>query len=193
MNLKELNLGEEGKAYISSWFTGGTGLSSRIPSQLERGGDVFAMVPAETTRERALQFKTGGLLSWRETCAWFEREIEQLSSHTDKGSLVFQDVWLRPQDAVTGGFDGAFFDQSSVYYILGAHDMNAAAISSAMLQITSFLFVAVFCNLSFQPADVPATRVLDETLIDAMANNAQEVFISAYDREGLVVWRKTSA
>lgn len=190
MNLKEISLGEEGKAYISSWFTGGTGLSSRIPRQLEQGGDVFALLPAGTTRERALQFETGGLLSWRETCTWFDHEIEQLSSHADKGSLAFQDVWFGPQDAVGGGFDGAFFDQSSVYYILGAHEMNAAAISRTMLKIRSFLLVAVFCNLSFRAADVPATRVLDETLIDAMANNAQEVFVSAYDYEGLIVWRK---
>jgi hypothetical protein len=190
MNLKEINLDEEGKAYISFWLTGATGLSSRIPRQLGQGGDVFAVVPAGTTRERALQFKTGGLMSWRETCVWFERELEQLSGCNDNGSLVFQDVWFGPQDAIRGGFDGAFFDQSSVYYILGAQDMNAAAISRTMLQIKSFLLVAAFCNLSFRAADVPATRVLDETLIDAMANNAQEVFVSAYDYEGLVVWRK---
>lgn len=191
MNLKEISLGEEGKEYISSWFRGGLGLSSKIPRQLEQGGDVFAPLPAETSRERALQFETGGLTSWRETCAWFERELERLSGLAKDGSLVFQNVWAKPQDPILKEYDHVFFDRSSsVYYVLGHHDINAASISTTMRQVYSFLFVAVFCNFSFSVADVPTTRILDETIIDGMAANAQEVFVSAYDREGLVVWRK---
>jgi hypothetical protein len=186
MNLLEIDLGEEGKQYISSWFRGGTGLCSKIP--LERGGDVFAPLPAGTPRERALQFKVGGLTSWRETCVWFERHLEQLSDRTGDGSLVFQDVWAKPQDPARG-FDGLFFDRSSgVYYVLGAHEINAAAISLTMRRIKSFLLVAVFCKCSFRPADLSSPGILDETLIDEMANNAQEVFVTAYDREGMVVW-----
>ena len=191
MNLKEMNLGKAGLEYLASSLAGWPGLCSKIPWQLEQVGDVFALLPAGTARERALQFETGGLMSWRETCVWFARELEQLNGRTANGTLVFQDLIVRPQDRVSGKYEGVFFDQSgAVYYILGAQDMNAAAISRMMLQIRSFLLVAVFCNLSFRAADVPATRVLDETLIDAMANNAQEVFVSAYDYEGLVVWRK---
>ena len=162
MNLIEIDLGEEGKEYISSWFRGGTGLCSKIATELERGGDVFAPLPPATPRERALQFKVGGLTSWRETCGWFERHLEQLSGRTGNGSLVFQDVWARPQDPARGR-DGLFFDRSnSVYYILSPHEINAAAISQTMRRIKSFLLVAVFCNFSLPAADVPTTRILDE-------------------------------
>ncbi len=191
MNLKEMNLGDEGLEYVASCLRRWPGLCSRIARELERGGDVFAPLPAETARERALEFETGGLLPWRETCVWFEREIEHLSGRAANGSLVFQDLVARPHDPVLGKYDGVFFDQSSaVYHILGHHDISAAVISRTMLRMRSFLLVAVFCNFGFSAADVPTTCILDETLIDEMANNAQEVFVSAYDREGLVVWRK---
>lgn len=190
MNLKQINLGVEGLDYVTSCLRGWPGLCSRIVRELERGGDVFTPLPAETSLERALQFKAGGLISWRETCLWFERELERLSGRTDNGSLVLPDLVARPQDPVLAKYDRVFFDQSSVYYILGPHDLNAAAISLTMSQVSSFLFVAVFCNFSFSTADVPTTRILDENLLDEMVNNAQEVFVSAYDREGLVVWRK---
>lgn len=190
MNLKEINLGEEGLDYVASCLRGETGLCSKIARELERGGDVFAPLPAGTSRQRALQFEAGGLMSWRETCVWFERELEQLSGRIGNGSLAFQDLVARPQDPVRGGYDGLFFDRSSVYYILRPQEINAATISLTMPRINSFLLVAVFCNFSFRAADVPTTRILDEALIDEMAHNAQEVFISAYDREGLVVWRR---
>ena len=193
MDLIEINLGEEGLDYVASCLRGWTGLCSRIPSEVERGGDVFAALPVGTPRERALQFKTGGLMSWGETCVWFEHELEQLSGRTDNGSLVFQDLVARPQDPALKKYDGGglFFDRSSsVYYVLGPHDINGAAISLTMRQVHSFLLVALFCNFSFSAGDVPTTRILDENLIDEMANNALEVFVSAYDREGLVVWRR---
>jgi hypothetical protein len=190
MNLKEVNLGDEGLEYVASCLRGWPGLCSGIARQLERGGDVFALLPAGTPRERALQFETGGLLSWRETCVWFEREIEHLSGRAANGSLVFQDLLARPHDPVLGEYDGVFFDQSSaVYHVLGPHDINAEAVSRAMLRLRRFLLVAVFCNFSFSAADVPTTRMLDETIIDGMAANAQQLFVSAYDQEGLVVWR----
>ena len=186
-----MNLGQEGKEFISAWFRGGVGLSGKIPMQLERGGEVFAPLPPQTRRERALQFEAGGLLSWRDTCMWFERELERLSGRTANGSLVFEDLVARPHHPFREGYDRLFFDdQSTVYYVLGPHDISAAAISETMLRVRSFLLVAVFCNFSFSAADVPATRILNDTLIDGMANNAQEVFVSAYDREGLVVWRR---
>lgn len=191
MSLKEMNLGEEGKEFISAWFRRGAGLSGKIAMQLERGGEVFAPLPPETRRERALQFEAGGLLSWRDTCMWFERELERLSGRTANGSLVFEDIGFTSQDVVGEKYDGLFFDdQSSVYYVLGPRDINEAAISDTILRLKSFFLVAIFCNFSFSAAGVPTTRILDETLIDGMANNAQEVFVSAYDREGLVVWRK---
>jgi hypothetical protein len=194
MNLQEINLGEVGQKYVSHWLGGGTGLCPKLAKQLERGEDVFAPMPPQTSRERAMQFGTGGLMSWRETCVWFEREIQHLSARTDRGTLVFQDVWASPRHPVLGEYQSVFFDQSgAVYYILGPDDINAAAISLTMSQVYSFLLVAVFCNFSFSAADVPATRILDETLIDGMANNAQEVFVSAYDREGLVVWRRPTS
>jgi hypothetical protein len=139
MNLIEIDLGKEGVEYLSHWLGGERGLCTKLARQLARGGDVFAPLPAGTSLDRASEFRWGGLLAWRETCAWFDREIEQLRGRADKGSLVFQDVWFTPQDAVRGGFDGALFDQSSVYYVLGPHEINAAAISGTVRRLHSFL------------------------------------------------------
>ncbi len=189
MGLQHINLGEEGLEFVASSLRGELGLCSKLSLQIERGGDVFSPLPEGTSRERALQFRTGGLMSWRETCAWFERELEQLSGRIENGSLVFQDVWFRPDDPVRGGYDGVFFDRSCVYFVLGPHEINAAAVSRTMLRLHSFKRVAVFSNFSFSAADIPPTHVVAETLVDEIARGANQVFISAYDQEGLVVWR----
>lgn len=151
MTLKEMNLGEEGLAFVVSSLTGELGLCSKLAKQMERGGDVFVPMPAGIPRERALQLDTGGVMSMRETYAWFERELEQLSGRTENGSVVFQDVWFRPDDPVRGGYDGAFFDQSCVYYVLGPHEINAAAVSRTKLRLHSFKLVAVFSNFTSGP------------------------------------------
>jgi hypothetical protein len=102
---------------------------------------------------------------------------------------VFQDIWAKPQDPVWGEHGGLFFDKSSVYYGLGLHDFNAAAIALAVRQIISFRFVAVFSSFNFRAVDLPPTRVVAETVIDEIVYSAKEVFLSAYDQEGLIVWR----
>lgn len=150
---------------------------------------MFVPLPEGVSRERALQFRTGGLMSMRETYAWFERDLEQLSGCTENGGVVFQDVWFRPDDPVRGGYDGMFFDQSCVYYVLGPHEINAAAVSRTVLRLRTFKLVAVFSSFTFRAPDVPPSRVVAEMFIDEIAHGAQEVFISAYDQEGLVVWR----
>jgi hypothetical protein len=187
MNLTEIDLGEEGKEYVSSCLRQGTGLCLKILRGLDRGGDVFAPLPAATPLKRARQFEVGGLMSRSETGAWFERHVEQLSGRTGNGTLVFQDVWATPRD-FPAPCDGMFVDSSNVYYALGPHEITAATISSTMRRITSFLFVSVFCDFSFRTEDMPPRPIVGETITDEIANNALEVFISAYDQEGLVVW-----
>lgn len=189
MGLREIVLGKEGEEFVSSSLTGETGLCAKISKGLDRGGDVFAPLPATTSLERAKQFEAGGLMSRRETFAWLERHVEQLSERTPGGSLVFQDVWARPH-LFPVPHDGMLFDADSVYYAFGPREISPAAISMAIGEITSFVFVAVFCNFSFRATDVPQTRVVPDNIIDEIANSTQEIFISAYDQEGLVVWRR---
>jgi hypothetical protein len=195
MDLKEIDLGKEGEEYVSYSLTGEKGLCSKIFRGLDRGGDVFSPLPATMSLERAKQFRVGGLTSRRETFAWFGRHVEQLRGRTPNGSLVFQDVWARPRDFAVPR-DGMFFDADSVYYALGPREINPAAISLTERQITSFSLVAVFCNFSFCAADVSQTTdasqtpIVSESVIDDIANNTQEIFVSAYDQEGLVVWRR---
>lgn len=191
MALRETDLGDEGREYVVSSLRGETGLCSKILVESQRAGEVFAPLPVGTSRERAVQFNAGGLMSRHETFAWFARHLQQLSGDMPTGSLVFEDVWAKPQDAARSR-DGLFFDQSNVYYVidLDLDKSDAAAIEFAVRQIKSFLFVAVFSSFNFRAADVPPTRVVTAALIDQIAKGAQEVFLSAYDQEGLVVWRR---
>lgn len=196
MDLNEIDLGEEGLHYVASCLTGERGLSSKIANELKQGGDVFAPLPVGTSRQRALEFETGGLTTRRETYAWFARRLEQLTGGSPAGSLVFQDVWMNQRDVLEYPQNFAkaegvlFLDQSSIYYVLDLEDLNATTLSAAVRRIKSFKFVAVFSNFHFRAADIPPTRVVAEPLIEAIAHSAQEVFVSAYDIEGLVVWRR---
>jgi hypothetical protein len=189
-NLKEVNLGQEGKEYVDSCLRQGTGLCSKLLKVLDRTGDAFAPLPVALSPERARQFETGGMISRREAYLWFGHHIETLSRHNPRGSLVFQDIWAKPRDvAVADGDVNLFVDATNVYYLLGADEMTTPKLWQATRQITSFLMVAAFCDFHFCLEDLPPTHVAAETLIAEIANNTLEIFVSAYDQEGLVVWR----
>jgi hypothetical protein len=189
-DLKEINLGPEGREYVATCLRQGTGLCSKLLKVLDRAGHAFAPLPVTLSPERTKQFETGGMMSRRAAYLWFGHHIETLSQHTPDSSLVFQDVWAKPKNfAVTPGDVNLFFDATNAYYLLGAHEMTTSNVLQVTRQITSFLMVAAFCDFPFCLEDLPPTHVAAEALIDEIENNTQEIFVSAYDQEGLVVWR----
>ena len=56
--------------------------------------------------------------------------------------------------------------------------------------VASYLFIAFFSRYSMSSQTLPTDRIVSEVVIDEIALHTLEVFVGAYDQEGLVVWNR---
>ena len=47
---------------------------------------------------------------------------------------------------------------------------------------------AFFTRMRIEENDLPSDKIVDEEFMEAIAHETDEILVSAYDREGLVIW-----
>jgi hypothetical protein len=191
--MSEVDLGQEGIEYIRSCLSQGSGLCSRLLELDFAAGETFAPAPDDIGSTRVKQFNVGGLISRKETVDWLTRHLKQLFQKDAVGTFVLQDVWAKPED-VAGNAAGtqAVVHDENVYYVLGPSDVAAERISAAIQQLRSYLMVAVFARLQLPLHQLMPGGQVSNGFIRDLAKGTREVFVGAYDQEGLVVWRKSN-
>jgi hypothetical protein len=191
MQLEKLPLGREGLAYVEECLQAGAGLCTKFLGLGFAGGEVFASVPEGTSLERAKSFNTGGLMRRRDADAWLAEHIVNLRRPGANGTLILQDIWMKPSGLVVQRPRvKGFSDGESVYYCLSQDETNFDFLQSAMRAMASYLFIGFFSRVSVQCEGQPTNHVVSTRLINEIAEATEEVFVGAYDQEGLVVWRK---
>jgi hypothetical protein len=154
-------------------------------------GEAFAPLPKHVSEARAKSFRVGGLVSRRDVNAWFVEHIRTVWQCDVNGTLVLQDILARPDDpAVRNSNQKRLIADASVYFILEHGDLDPLSVQSAIRAVASFLFIAFLSRFSVRYNELPSDHVVEETLIDHLARDIEEVFVGAYDQEGLVVWRR---
>jgi hypothetical protein len=189
--MNEIRLGQEGIEYVRSCLRQGSDLCTKILELTLVDGEAFAPVPDDISLKRLKQFNVGGLLSRKEMVDWLTRHLKGLFHNNATGTFVLQDVWAKPED-VAGVTSGArkFFHEENVYYFLGHGDLKQHHIAETLREVRSYLIVAIFARLELPLHQIiPGGRVSNGLITD-LAKATREVFVSAYDQEGLVVWRK---
>jgi hypothetical protein len=188
-NLIELDIGNAGIYYVRGRLRDGTGLCQKALQLPLESGSAFAVVPRYTSATRAKRFDAGGLQVWGDSIDWLVRHTKALWRENPTGTLVLQDVWGQsPADAVaTVDLSNKFLDETSVYYFGETPDQDLVSVER---KIASFLLVGAFTRIAVREANLPTDRMLDSNAIDLIARSIEEIFVSAYDREGLVVWRR---
>jgi hypothetical protein len=186
-NLVEVDLGKDGIDYIHECLQQGTGLCQKVLRLPLKSGRASALVPERTSVDRAKFFNAGGLLTWRDTINWLADHVRTLWREKPTGGLVFQDLWVRPADpAVRCKPVKKFFDATNVYYFVESSDENIEAI---IRETSSFLLVGFFMRISLRDSGLMQDCIVEKKLIDKLARSTKEIFVTAYDREGLVLWR----
>lgn len=187
--LIEIDLGKEGIEYVEDCLRQGTGLSRKILSLPLQSGRAFAPLPTNTSVDRARSFEAGGLLSWRDTLDWLARHVQAEWRRDPEGTLVLQDVWgARPTDeAVQRTKVRKFFDAENVYYYVEASEQQ---IEDIVRETSSFLVVGVFAHFPVGRANLRPPGIVAKSFIDRLARTTEEILVTAYDREGLVLWRR---
>jgi hypothetical protein len=191
--LKAISLGAAGLSFIKTGlYDGGKGVCLKLLDLPLSEGTVFTPLPTDVGLDRALTFKVGGIIKNANIEGWFAEHIVSLSSKNPNGSLIFQDVWGgRPGEAGTKHRKSSmFFNQTNLYHFVEPKNMNPQSIIYAMREITSFLKIGAFVNVPIAASKLPKDLFVDDNFIEHLANNTREIYISAYDQEGLVIWQR---
>jgi hypothetical protein len=189
-NLELVYLHRDGLAYVEECLRQGTGLCAEVLRLPLINGETFAPLPKGTTLNRAKSFDTGGLLTRRNVNWWLARHVQLLWQSEAIGTLVVQDIWAKSSDRVVveSGMD-KFYCNENVYYFISGMNADFRSVQSIGRAVTSFLFVAFFSGINIQHDTLPSNHLVEEHFIVETARSTKEVFVGAYDQEGLVVWR----
>jgi len=185
----EIDLLLAGAAYVESRLQQGTGLCSDLLARFTANDRFFAPAPSGTSLERAQEFETGGLMLRDKMKKWLAGYLQTMRRSMG-AAVVFHDVWAKPED-----FEGdnpstpRFFADGNVYYYMNRDIYDVDSVSKGLEQITSYLMVGAI--VSSKIVGKIDGEIADARLVEEIAHNAQSVFVSAYDQEGLVVWERT--
>lgn len=188
--ITENPLGASGLRHMVSELRGERGLSGRFAELVARSGQTFAVLPEEALPGHLEKFETGTSLGMDAPYKWMARHLEDLCATAPNGSLVIHDVWAKASDPVNGEDQRKlFFAGDGVYYFVNAADFSAEQILRTMREVTSFKMVGAYTRSPALSAPLPSDSIADEDLLDSLAKDVIEIFISAYDQEGFVIWR----
>ena len=186
-------LGQNGIDYVTSCLQkGGKGLPQRLLQLPLAKGTTYSPLPELVSSERAKQFDTGGLMNMSDGQTWLAEHVLLLSSAYPSHTIVFHDVWGgRPGDSgIKNRSSRMFFNQSDLYHFVGSPHMSLESILTAMRELASFLLVGAFVDIAVADETLPTDKVVDEGFITMLAQHTREIFVSAYDQEGIVVWQR---
>ena len=189
----ELDVTRVGIKYLRDWLGDSPGLCSAIIPEVERQGEICALVPRGTSYDRATQFELGGLIKDAELDArWLFPYVLQKLRGRPKSALIVQDIWAEARDAKTEG--PSFFvteDGKSLYYYADGDNLVAATINNMLRVTISFvdvLFLFESCEIDFASQD----RVIESCRVNAEAVRVSELIVRAYDQESFIVWRRVT-
>lgn len=188
--LKRIDLGQSGIAYLAKCLRGERELSGKLSRIVGQGGVSIAFVPDDTPLPRVMDFESGGLIARSASIAALADHIQSSPILRNDDLLIVHDVWSKPDD-----HDflpplplRLFRSASGAYSYARRSELNRDTLKDAANWPTSFSFVGAVTRC---PAfDLQAHAVVPESLIDALADGAREVYVSAYDQEGFVIWQR---
>ena len=190
-HLQEIILGRDGIEYVRRRLRKGTGLCSSVLNMSYSGGVAFAPLPEGTSLERAKVFNTGGITSRPRAAEWFVGHIHSIYKNTIGVSLIFQDVWSSSDfRVIKTSDDKKFMNNTNAYYFLEKNEINLRLIDRLIGAVSRGLFIAFFSRFRIHKSEFSIDNIVSDEVINILAYYVQEIFVGAYDQEGLVIWRR---
>ena len=59
---------------------------------------------------------------------------------------------------------------------------------NAIQEISSFLLIGILVNIKNISTNLSDSLFVSDNFIDDLAKNTREIYVTAYDQEGIVVW-----
>lgn len=193
IKLIELPLGGPGIDYVRSSLRQETSFCRAVAPLVVKSGQVCGLVPEGTTAARAVEFDRGGLVGTRSTDRWLVEHMLSVCHAKPEGLLIFDEPWggRKGDPAVMGRRGQRLFHEKFVYHYVEANTANRQLVEDAMKSPGGFLFVAAFSLYTLAASALSSDLTIrDDQVMRNIAVRTEELYISAYDRESFVVWRK---
>jgi hypothetical protein len=187
-DIKEFPLGEDGLKYIEACLEN-KGICTNLRRLPLAEGKVYAVLPEHTDPVRVGKFSEGSNLGIN-PYDWLAKHVSKLSALHPNGTFVVHHVWgASPGDPGLKDWelDNILFNQTDTYNF--AHATDVINIERAM-HTSSFLFVGIFTEFPIEESQLTADRFVSDDLIDKLAQHTLEIYVSAYDAESFVIWRR---
>ena len=191
--LRQLSLGDEGLTFMQACLSEGGKLSQIAQTVLSsRKGSCFTPVPEHVGYERALEFETGGLMPRRIHLDWIQDRVLSFCGRDRKSLFVVEDQVLRRGDkSVTELPVNFFYVQDAVHFFVECKSANLGRVEAALSEVRSFRFVA-FLIEGLDGLHLMRGSVLNDAMLGQIGERISEIFLSAYDQEGVVVWSRSA-
>lgn len=190
--LIELPLGEPGLAYVSRSLENETSFVQNVRRLSFHGGSVFGVVPEGTDLKRAQDFWVALGISMRGPKTWLTNRMIARCRANPRSVIVFDEPWggRRNSPEVGRRTEPKFFHRSFVNHFVTADKVSAQTIDAAMRANASFLLIAAFVEYPFTADMLDADGAIDDHLMQKLAENVREIYVSAYDLDSYVVWQR---
>lgn len=186
--LTEMELGKDGLGYVESCLKGWEGLSEMALHLPLGHGKTIALLPPGTPIGRARNFHVGGLGIGTEEVRWLTEHLLSLRTRHPDSAVIIQDTTALSGDkCIQDAADRKFFHKSHVYYFLNSDSFNEREIEDIIYTSAGVNVVGFFIKCRVDEATV-LDREVDDATFSFLSERIEEVFVSAYDRESLVIW-----
>jgi hypothetical protein len=214
LNFKEHKFGLEGTKYVKECLSHGKTLAQNILNSLNLdAGYVVTLLPSDTDPEAAVDFEHGVLplppeSEWHDSLAengsksvwvpihnmnFYVESIVEAFLHAKEGHVcIIEENLARAGDPALSSrkIRPLIFD-SEVYYLLRGKWVKRTEIEEAIKQshtIPYFIGALTFLpkGINFLKSD--GFLAIEE--IKILAENAQKIFVGAYDGEGYLIWHR---
>lgn len=179
---KDLN--GRGTRFVNSQLEASGALARAVLSVCGPVTHALAPLPAELDPNNLTDVEHGGVTSLDATINWLVPELRRLSPDGSKFLLLVEDSWARPSDAPESSREQRFqlSDDDCLVYALDGDQLSEFALKNLFKAVRSFSFNGFIID----KANLPAARAGGIAAL-ALAEHVKRVFVSAFDREGLIV------
>jgi hypothetical protein len=188
--IKLFELGEPGLAYMSAWLRYGAlcGSLGKLPLST---GRIFAPLPSDTTSAQAMRIKMGRLPG-ASPRKWLINHVVSMFEKVPQGTLILEDViGARPSDPGALATESrTLLTKERVYYAVTKENASARSVDAALNDVAGLELVGALSRFEIPLGRSKEPQTVPDSLIVQLAEEALEIYVSAYDGEGFVVWQR---
>ncbi len=209
MTLKEKKLGEPAYEYLRNWLKKGHVIAKAIVDSVDlSGGQVTALLPEGVTLKEAYEFAKGGKMPEPPRSAWrygpnsVIKPVANTAKEFAKGidTFIGSSRWhvCIVEDLMSSRTDGwikktnskVLFCGDQVFHWLSQFGGSGTAYDMAREALGHPPHVGILARTPENSVILQASREVPESELREIAKNVMCLFMSAYDGESYVIWRK---